>query len=185
MYLIKLVSKVEEGQVSIAAQKIAKSLNVDPAKVEKRLSKEQAIIGKAKTLEKAEDMASVFRNAGVKVAVIEDQKPAELVLDDDIDKQVYKVEQNSKQEKKVIGFGLGLGIFFMPYIFAWVTLQKGYSSTAKTKAFGYLFGLVVLAIVVPLLTAPPGEQQSQKKLPKSSPQTPLSWLKKSHQKKKL
>lgn len=41
----------------------------------------------------------------------------------------------SRAEDKKVGFLLGLGIFFLPWVFSWFTLKKGYSSTAKTVAF--------------------------------------------------
>ena len=75
MYLIKLTSKIEEDQIPLIAEKVASFLNTDPAKIEKVLAKEQGNIGKAHTIEKAEEVAAVFRDAGVKVALVEDQVP--------------------------------------------------------------------------------------------------------------
>ncbi len=37
---------------------------------------------------------------------------------------------------------LGIGIFFLPYIFAWFTLQHGYSSLSRWLSFGWLVILV-------------------------------------------
>lgn len=37
---------------------------------------------------------------------------------------------------------LGIGIFLMPYIFAWFTLRKGYSKLARFISFGWLLLLV-------------------------------------------
>jgi hypothetical protein len=45
-----------------------------------------------------------------------------------------------------VGFWLGLGIFFCPYIFAWVTLKNGYSRKARVIAFCWL-ALVVIELV--------------------------------------
>lgn len=33
---------------------------------------------------------------------------------------------------------LGIGIFFLPYIFSWVTLRDGYSTTARVMSFLWL-----------------------------------------------
>ena len=41
---------------------------------------------------------------------------------------------------------LGLGIFFMPYIFAWVTLREGYSGLAKKVSFGWLIAVIIYYI---------------------------------------
>jgi hypothetical protein len=37
---------------------------------------------------------------------------------------------------------LGIGIFLMPYIFAWFTLREGYSKSARFISFGWLLFLV-------------------------------------------
>lgn len=42
------------------------------------------------------------------------------------------------QPKRSVGFLLGLGIFFVPLIFAWFTLRKGHSVTAKIVSFVWL-----------------------------------------------
>lgn len=39
---------------------------------------------------------------------------------------------------------LAIGIMFMPYIFAWVTLKKGYSSNARVISFGWLALMVIV-----------------------------------------
>ncbi len=41
-----------------------------------------------------------------------------------------------------VGVGLGLGIFFLPYVFSWFTLRQGHTTLAKTVSFIWL-GLVV------------------------------------------
>ncbi len=146
MYLVKIVSKVEEGAIYSTAQKIALTLDTDTAKIEKLLSKEQATVGKAKTLEKAEDVASIFRDAGVKVAVVQEVA------------RVHVVEEESKRE---VGFLLGLGIFFYPMIFSWFTLRKGYSDRAKKVAFGWLFSLMVFTIVVVAISVVPELNQEE------------------------
>lgn len=46
-----------------------------------------------------------------------------------------------KFERKV-SILLGIGIFLMPYIFAWFTLREGYSKPARFISFGWLLFLV-------------------------------------------
>jgi hypothetical protein len=48
---------------------------------------------------------------------------------------------------------LGVGIFFMPYVFAWFTLREGHSMRARTLSFGWL-GLMILANLSGLVSAP-------------------------------
>ncbi|MDC4545479.1 DUF4236 domain-containing protein, partial [Acinetobacter baumannii] len=50
----------------------------------------------------------------------------------------------SIQNRKV-SFLLGLGIFFMPYIFSWFTLRSGYSS--RTRWISFIWMILVLIIV--------------------------------------
>ena len=45
---------------------------------------------------------------------------------------------------KKIGIGLGIGIFFLPLIFAWFLLKKGYSTTARALGFTWM-GLTLIA----------------------------------------
>ncbi len=45
---------------------------------------------------------------------------------------------NPEVLKKPVGVLLGFGIFLMPLIFVWFTLQKGRSALAKTVAFVWL-----------------------------------------------
>ncbi len=40
--------------------------------------------------------------------------------------------------KRSVGVLLGIGIFFIPYIFAWFTLREGHSSVARWVAFIWL-----------------------------------------------
>lgn len=49
-------------------------------------------------------------------------------------------------EQRKVGFLLASGILFMPFIFAWFTLEKGYSNITKWIAFSWmgLIGLLVL-----------------------------------------
>ena len=41
---------------------------------------------------------------------------------------------------------LGIGIFIMPYIFAWFTLREGYSKSARFISFGWLLFLVFVSM---------------------------------------
>jgi len=45
--------------------------------------------------------------------------------------------------KRKVGLLLGIGIFFLPLIFAWFTLRDGHSTVSRTVSFGWL-GIVVL-----------------------------------------
>ena len=48
--------------------------------------------------------------------------------------------------RRPVGLALGFGIFLVPVIFAWFTLRKGYSSTAKVISFAWLaFSLIIFA----------------------------------------
>lgn len=51
----------------------------------------------------------------------------------------------AKIERKV-SILLGIGIFLMPYIFAWFTLRKGYSRFARFISFGWTIFLVFVSI---------------------------------------
>ncbi len=48
---------------------------------------------------------------------------------------------------------LGIGIFFMPYIFAWFTLRKGYSTQARAISLGWA-GFVILVNFIGIATNP-------------------------------
>jgi hypothetical protein len=50
------------------------------------------------------------------------------------------------RNKRSVGILLGLGIFFLPIIFAWFTLRKGHSTLSRVLAFGWLF-LNILIII--------------------------------------
>lgn len=55
--------------------------------------------------------------------------------------QVPPLSFMPKFERKV-SILLGIGIFMMPYIFAWFTLREGYSKSARYISFGWLLFLV-------------------------------------------
>ena len=50
---------------------------------------------------------------------------------------------NAQVEKKKVGFLFGAGIFFMPYIFSWFTLKKGYSNTTKGVSFVWMAVILI------------------------------------------
>lgn len=56
---------------------------------------------------------------------------------------------NNIQSKKV-SIPLAIGIFAIPLIFSWFTLQKGYSKTAKIISFGWLFLTILLSLLLNL-----------------------------------
>ncbi len=47
--------------------------------------------------------------------------------------------------RKVSGL-LGVGIFFMPYIFSWVTLKDGYSKNARIASFVWMTVVLVFTV---------------------------------------
>jgi hypothetical protein len=42
-------------------------------------------------------------------------------------------------ETRSVGFGLGVGILFIPLVFVWLLLRKGHSITARIVGFSWLF----------------------------------------------
>lgn len=58
-----------------------------------------------------------------------------------VQQQVPPLPFMPKLERKV-SILLGIGIFLMPYIFAWFTLREGYSKPARFISFGWLLLLV-------------------------------------------
>lgn len=54
--------------------------------------------------------------------------------------------QKKEDEHRKVGILLGLGIFFIPFIFSWFTLRKGHSTLSKVLAFVWL-GVVFLSVV--------------------------------------
>jgi hypothetical protein len=76
--------------------------------------------------------------------------------------------------RRKVGILLGLGIFFLPFVFAWVLLRRGYSSLARIVGFGWM-ALLLLALIAnrgggPL--TPPVPQGSAEQAPSAS--TPLA-----------
>lgn len=56
---------------------------------------------------------------------------------------------NNIQPKKV-SIPLAIGIFAIPLIFSWFTLQKGYSKTAKIVSFSWLVLIILLSLLLNL-----------------------------------
>lgn len=48
-------------------------------------------------------------------------------------------------EKRTVSTLLGIGIFLMPYFFAWFTLRKGYSTVARIVSFVWL--IIMLSVM--------------------------------------
>lgn len=57
------------------------------------------------------------------------------------------MNNNQNETNKKVGFGLGVGIAFLPYVFSWFTLQKGYSKAARIVSFVWL-GVSLTALAV-------------------------------------
>lgn len=56
----------------------------------------------------------------------------------------YETNDEYSIPHKRVSILLAIGIMFMPYIFAWVTLKKGYSSNARVISFGWLALMVIV-----------------------------------------
>ncbi|ENU88517.1 hypothetical protein F972_02081 [Acinetobacter sp. CIP 102529] len=52
-------------------------------------------------------------------------------------------------ENKKVSIPLAIGIFVIPIIFAWFTLKKGYSNTARLVSFGWLLLGVLVFVMLP------------------------------------
>lgn len=52
-------------------------------------------------------------------------------------------------EQRKVSIPLAIGIFIAPIIFAWFTLRKGYSKTARIISFGYLVLILLLFLALP------------------------------------
>lgn len=56
------------------------------------------------------------------------------------------IEKFYTQDYRSVSVLLGFGIFFIPYIFSWLTLRQGYSTKAKVVSFTWM--IVVLIILI-------------------------------------
>ena len=52
----------------------------------------------------------------------------------------------SQEESKKVSILLGVGIFFMPYFFSWVTLKHGYSNRVKFISFLWLVLVITMML---------------------------------------
>jgi len=55
-------------------------------------------------------------------------------------------DQSVQSESRKVGWLLGIGIVFVPFVFAWFTLREGHSTKAKVASFAWL-GLVVISAI--------------------------------------
>jgi hypothetical protein len=53
---------------------------------------------------------------------------------------------NTKNENRSVSFKLGIGIFFMPIIFAWWTLRNGHSKKARIISFVWMIVTIITMI---------------------------------------
>lgn len=65
-----------------------------------------------------------------------------------------------------IGFSLGLGILFIPHLFAWFTLREGYNRTSRLTAFSWLLILVLFQ-----LNLRGGDGENRSRNPTAVPET--------------
>lgn len=56
-----------------------------------------------------------------------------------------KYNEYYEENYRKVGFLLGIGILFMPYLFAWFTLRRGHSTTSRILSFGWL-GFMLFSI---------------------------------------
>ncbi len=49
--------------------------------------------------------------------------------------------QNGSREVSTL---LGLGIFFLPYIFSWFTLRQGHTTLSRVISFGWMILLILM-----------------------------------------
>ena len=71
-------------------------------------------------------------------------------------------EEYLESQKKHVSVLLGLGILFMPYIFAWKTLEKGYSINARVISF-----LILIGICGPIIASSIDEYKKSKSNPET------------------
>ncbi|MCB0377856.1 MAG: hypothetical protein KDD33_05125 [Bdellovibrionales bacterium] len=69
----------------------------------------------------------------------------------DIKNNSVKSDDTIKKENgpRSVGLLLGIGIFFLPYLFSWFTLRKGHTTKAKVLSFGWLALLLAANIYAP------------------------------------
>lgn len=69
----------------------------------------------------------------------------DLIIDkkDKFNKRIEKNSSNSVDGERELKLPLAVGIFFMPYLFSWFTLRKGYSNRTRIFSFLWLIAIVV------------------------------------------
>ena len=64
-----------------------------------------------------------------------------------LEKQADQESLESIGEEKFVGIPLGIGIFFLPIIFSWLTLRKGHTRLAKIVSFFWLaFSIAIFSL---------------------------------------
>lgn len=64
---------------------------------------------------------------------------------------------SSRPAHRKVSIPLGIGILFLPYIFAWFLLRRGYSTTARVVGFGWL---VLIAVIITISQPTPESQKA-------------------------
>ena len=49
-----------------------------------------------------------------------------------------------QNDSRKVSIMLGLGIFFLPYIFSWFTLRQGHTTLARVISFGWMILLILM-----------------------------------------
>jgi hypothetical protein len=60
--------------------------------------------------------------------------------------EAVAVSRNGETKKKIMNILLTIAIFFIPFVFCWVTLKKEYSTKARVMAFGWSAFLIIVII---------------------------------------
>lgn len=60
--------------------------------------------------------------------------------------------------KRSVGFLLGVGIFFFPYVFGWFTLRSGHSTLSRVLSFGWMLLIVGSILAQPSSKAPAADR---------------------------
>lgn len=76
-------------------------------------------------------------------------------------------EQYKTKAVRGMSLRLGIGVFFMPYVFAWFTLREGYSRLARGLSFGWL-ALILITNLSGLASAPAADASSPVSAPAHS-----------------
>ena len=59
-------------------------------------------------------------------------------------KKDQSTSQSNDENQKSVSLLLGLGIFILPYIFAWLLLRSGYSNSSRVIGFAWMLFLVYM-----------------------------------------